>query len=73
MPATTTGWCPSLDHKPARLKRDAEAGFHRCPSCGLRYAACLVRSRPELFREPVAGVRPGYDPVTGTEAQDLPR
>lgn len=67
-----TPWCPSLEHAPRQLKRDAP-GFWRCPACGARHATCLVRARPELFREPVANVRPGYDPVTGVETQDLPR
>ena len=67
-----TPWCPSLEHTPRQLKADSP-GFWRCPACGARHSACLVRARPELFREPVAALRPGYDPVTGVETQDLPR
>ena len=73
MTKPTAPWCPNLEHKPVHLKPDTEKGYLRCPACGSRQAACVVRSRPELFREPVVGVRPGYDPVTGAEVQDLPR
>ena len=70
---TTIPWCPSIEHKASPLKPDKEKGFLRCLACGIRHAAWLVKSRPELYREPVALLRPGFDPVTGTEAQDLPR
>ena len=73
MSAKQSPWCPSLDHSPRRLKPDTDNRYWRCPACGTRHAACLVRARPELFREPVAGIRPGFDPLTGAEAQDLPR
>ena len=73
MTQTTQAWCPSLEHHPARLKPDKEPGISRCPLCGARHPDSLVRSRPELFREPVACHRPGYDPATGAEVQDLPR
>jgi len=66
-------WCPSLDHRPALLVADREPGISRCPVCGTRHANSLIRSRPELYREPVAGHHPGYDPASGAEVQDLPR
>lgn len=73
MPSQQNPWCPSLEHKPALLKPEPDKRTWRCPTCGIRHAACLVQARPELFREPVAGVRPGFDPLIGAEAQDLPR
>jgi hypothetical protein len=73
MSAQPKPWCPSLQHGPRRLKPEPDRHFWRCPACASRHAACVVNARPELFREPVTGVRPGFDPLTGSETQDLPR
>lgn len=73
MSHAATPWCPSTDHAPRRLRPEPDRRFWRCPACGSRHAACVVQARPELYREPVAGLRPGFDPLTGSETQDLPQ
>jgi len=64
-------WCLAPPARPTRLE---SAGRDRlyCPACGARFSLATVRAWPSLFAEPDALTRPGYDPVTGFEAQDLP-